>query len=234
MGFRGLVAGLVILLASVSAAGVVAADKGKSSGFLDPAVEAKLKESKLPDGRKFTRWRSPQTTHANYQSIMVGRVIFYPSPNPGPQISSSTLDAIAEHLTYTLRQKIGTKVPVVDKAGPGVLRLQAAITAVTAEPEGMSPTDVLPVMMLFSPRYDRTDFRIPKSGIGIQCRASGHNEPGNAITALHSMLVHESLLNLVELAVDFKTFYCSYLFVISFHSQQQTGIHRFSTNDDRT
>ena len=150
MGFRGLVAGLVILLASVSAAGVVAADKGKSSGFLDPAVEAKLKESKLPDGRKFTRWRSPQTTHANYQSIMVDRVIFYPSPNPGPQISSSTLDAIAEHLTYTLRQKIGTKVPVVDKAGPGVLRLQAAITAVTAEPEGMSPTDVLPVMMLFS------------------------------------------------------------------------------------
>jgi hypothetical protein len=148
--FRGLAAGLLILLASVSAAVVMAADKDKSSGFLDPAIEAKLKDSKLPDGRKFIRWRSPQLTRDNYQSIMVDRVIFYPSPHPGPQISSSTLEAIGDHLTYTLRQKIGAKVPVVDKAGPGVLRLQAAITAVTAETEGMTPVDVLPVMLVFS------------------------------------------------------------------------------------
>ena len=148
-GFRGLLAGLVVLFASVTSA--VAADKENSAGFLDPAVEAKLTEYKLSDGRKFNRWRSPQTTPANYKSIMVDRVIFFPSPSPGPQISSSTLDAIADHLTYTLRQKIGAKVPVVDNAGPGVLRLQAAITAVTAAPEGInSPVDVLPVMMLFS------------------------------------------------------------------------------------
>ena len=150
MSFRGPVAGLVILLASVWAGGVVAADKVKSSGFLDAAVEAKLKEFKLPDGRKFNRWRSPQTNRDNYQSIMVDRVIFYPSPHPGPQISSSTLDAIADHLTYTLRQKIATVAPVVDQAGPGVLRLQAAITSVTAETEGMSAKDILPVMFVFS------------------------------------------------------------------------------------
>lgn len=147
--FRRLVGGLVFLLASGSSAGVLAAKPEKSSGFLDPAVEAKLKKGNLPNGGEIVRWRSPQLTHANYKAVMVDRVIFYPSPHPGPQISSSTLDAIADHLTYTLRQKIGAKVSVVDKAGPGVLRMQPAITTVTAEAEGMSAVDILPVAMLF-------------------------------------------------------------------------------------
>ena len=38
---------------------------------------------------------------------------------------------------------------MVDKAGPGVLRLQPAFTAVTVEKEGMSAVDVLPVALLF-------------------------------------------------------------------------------------
>jgi len=150
MSFYGLVSGLVFLLASVSGAGVMAAEKSKSSGFLSPAIEANLKQDKLPDGRKLVRWRDAQMNRKNYQSIMVDPIIFYPAPHPGPQISSSTLEAIGQHLTYTLRQKIGAKVKVVDEAGPGVLRLQAAITAVTAEAEGMSAVDVLPVMFVFS------------------------------------------------------------------------------------
>lgn len=149
MSFYGLVSGLVFLLASVSGAGVMAAEKSKSSGFLSPAIEANLKQDKLPDGRKLVRWRDSQLNRKNYQSIMVDPVIFYPSPHPGPQISSSTLEAIGQHLTYTLRQKIGAKVKVVDEAGPGVLRVQAAITSVTAE-AGLSGLDVIPIHLLFS------------------------------------------------------------------------------------
>jgi hypothetical protein len=56
---------------------------------------------------------------------MIDRAIFYPAPNPGPQVSSSTLDGISQYLTDTMRKKMGAKVSVVDKAGPGVLRMQA-------------------------------------------------------------------------------------------------------------
>ena len=146
---RSLVTGLALLLAGVLSAGVQAGSHSKSSGFLEPGIEAKLKKGKLANGNSVQRWVSSKTNSKNYQAIMVDRVIFFPAPSPGPQISSSTLDAIAEHLTYNLRQKIGDKVPVVDKAGPGVLRMQAAITAVTAE-AGMSALDVVPVHLLFS------------------------------------------------------------------------------------
>jgi hypothetical protein len=146
---RGLVTGLALLLAGSLSAGVQAADN-KSSGFLSPSIEAKLQKGKLANGNAVMRWVSSELNSRDYQAIMVDRIIFYPTPNPGPQISSSTLDAIAQHLTYTLRQKIGAKIPVVDKAGPGVLRMQAAITAVTAKKEGLSAKDILPVHLLFS------------------------------------------------------------------------------------
>lgn len=151
MCFRSLSAIMVVLLSALSAAAAVANETTESSGFIDPAIEPELSAKKLPDGREFQHWRSPQTTPENYQSIMVDRVIFYPAPHPGPQISSSTLESIADYLTRTLRQKVGAKVTLVDKAGPGVLRLQAAITSVTVKEEGINkPTDVLPVMLVFS------------------------------------------------------------------------------------
>jgi hypothetical protein len=54
-----------------------------SSGFISSAVESKLKEVKLSDDRKAQRWISTDMTRANYSAVMVDRVIFYPTPNPG-------------------------------------------------------------------------------------------------------------------------------------------------------
>jgi hypothetical protein len=147
---RGPIIGLVFTLTSILGVGTALAEQQPSSGFLDPAIEAKLKTTKLPDGKTVKRWVSSEVNRKNYHAIMVDRVIFYPSPNPGPQISSSTLEAISQHFTYSLRQQMGKKITVVDKAGPGVLRMQPAITAVTVKREGLSAKDVLPVHLLFS------------------------------------------------------------------------------------
>jgi hypothetical protein len=147
---RGPIIGLVFTLTSILGVGTALAEQQPSSGFLDPAIEAKMKKAKLPSGKTAMRWFSSEVNRKNYQAIMIDRVIFYPAPNPGPQISSSTLDAIAQHFTYNLRQKMGDKVSVVDKAGPGILRMQPAITAVTVKKEGLSAKDILPVHLLFS------------------------------------------------------------------------------------
>jgi hypothetical protein len=141
--------GSLLVIGTWGMSASAADEKAASSGFLDAKVEAKMKEVKLDSGRKVTRWISRDLNGKNYTAIMVDRAIYYPAPHPGPQVSSSTLDAIAQHLTYTLKTRLGEGVSVVDKAGPGVLRLQPAFTAVTVEKEGMSAVDVLPVALLF-------------------------------------------------------------------------------------
>lgn len=140
---------LTVVLSSWGMSTLAADKKAASSGFLDAKVEAKLKESRLKDGRHVDRWMSRDFNGKKYKAIMVDRVIFYPAPNPGPEVSSSTLDAIAQHLTYTLKTELGKGVSVVDKAGPGVLRMQPALTAVSVKKEGMSAVDILPVAFLF-------------------------------------------------------------------------------------
>lgn len=130
--------------------GAVADEEMPSSGFLPAAMEGKLEQVELSDGRKAMRWISPELTKANYDAVMVDRMIYYPAPNPGPQVSSSALQGIADYLTEALRKHLATSVKVVDKAGPRVLRMQPAITAVVIEQEGLSVKDVVPVHLLFS------------------------------------------------------------------------------------
>ena len=141
---------LVITCLAFIAFGAIADDDMPSSGFLPAAMEGKLEQVELSDGRKAMRWISPEVTKTNYDAVMVDRVIYYPAPNPGPQVSSSALENIATYLTEALRKQLATSVKVVDKAGPRVLRMQPAITAVVVEQEGLSVKDVVPVHLLFS------------------------------------------------------------------------------------
>ncbi len=143
-----LVALVITCLAFVTSGAV--ADDMPSSGFLPASMESKLEKVELSDGRKAMRWISPEFTKANYDAIMIDRVIYYPAPNPGPQVSSSALEGIADYLTEALRRHLGESVKVVDKAGPRVLRMQPAITAVVLDQEGLSVKDVVPVHLLFS------------------------------------------------------------------------------------
>jgi len=144
-----LLIGSLLVIGTWSLPATAADEKAASSGFLDASVEAKMKKVRLDSGRDVTRWISRDLNGKNYTAIMVDRAIYFPAPHPGPQVSSSTLDAIAQHLTYTLKTRLGDGVSVVDKAGPGVLRLQPAFTAVTVEKQGLSAVDVLPIALLF-------------------------------------------------------------------------------------
>jgi hypothetical protein len=141
------VATVLLLVVPMSNA---AETESASSGFLDPGVEAKLQKTKLASGAEVKLWKSSELNGKNYHAIMVDRVTFYPAPNPGPQVSSSTLDSIVDYMTSDLRKKVGAQIKVVDKAGPGVLRLQAVLTSVVTKKEGLSAKDIIPVHLLFS------------------------------------------------------------------------------------
>lgn len=142
-----ILAGLIGVLASGYS---IADDDAKGSGFIAPAVASKMTKVEVDDDHTAKRWVSPDLTGMKYKAVMIDAVTFYPAPDPSPQVSSSVLEQIAKHLTDALRSKIGAEVTVVDQAGPGVLRVQPAITAVVVKKEGLSPLDVLPVHLVFS------------------------------------------------------------------------------------
>ena len=142
----GLAALFLLTLAGANTLGAEAPD----SGFIPAAVAGKMEEVKVDDKHKAKRWINTEMTGDKYKAIMIDPVIFYPAPDPSPQVSSSVLKQIADYLTDSLRRQIGAHLNVVDQAGPGVLRMQPAMTAVTVKKEGLSPLDVLPVHLAFS------------------------------------------------------------------------------------
>ena len=121
---------------------------------------------------------------------MVDRVIFYPSPHPGPQISSSTLDAIADHLAQdnkgrrtvnfrlrdwgVSRQRYwGAPIPIINCNDCGALPV----------PEQDLPV-VLPIDVAFE---DLTAIWKPKDGWQEYIEASAGPGAGGAMKTASSM-----------------------------------------------
>ena len=118
------------------------------SGYLGSYQD--LKEVEGPNGEKFLRYANPMFTPANYDAVMVEPVTFYPKPQPTAQLTQETIDQIGSYLTDSLRQKIGEKVQVVDRPGPGVAKLNVAITGVAGEKEGLKPYQIIPVAFVIT------------------------------------------------------------------------------------
>jgi len=118
------------LLASVTlvSAGFAQAE---DSGYLgDYAALSEVKDSA---GDTVMRYVNPKLKPGAYQAVMLDPTQYYPAPKPTGQVTSSTLTDISRYLDKGLRDKLGAKVKVVSEAGPGVLRIRPAITAVAAD-----------------------------------------------------------------------------------------------------
>lgn len=95
------------------------------------------------------RWIGPKLNTANYRAVLVEDVALYPAPEPTDQVSAQTLEEISRYLSQGLRQKVGSRVITTDAAGPGVLRMNAAVTGVLVKTEGMKAYEILPVAAVF-------------------------------------------------------------------------------------
>jgi hypothetical protein len=60
-----------------------------------------------------------------------------------------TLDQIRSYLTEKLNAKVGAVLNVTTEPGPGVLRMQTAVTGVEIKTEGMKAYEVVPVAAIF-------------------------------------------------------------------------------------
>lgn len=119
------------------------------SGYLGKDVYAKLKKLDTDNNVDAMRWLAPRLNFTNYQKILIDKVVLYPKPEPGPQVSAETLEKIQAYLTQELVAKVSKVLEVTTKPGPGVLRMDTAVTGVEIKTEGMQAYEVVPVAAVF-------------------------------------------------------------------------------------
>jgi len=113
------------------------------SGYLGDGY-SELKPAKDPRGDPILLYISPNLTPSNYSALMIDPLRYYPTPKPTKEVSEQTLKEIGQYVNQTLRKKMGEKVRVVDKAGPGVARISIAFTAVRGQDEALSAYQYIP------------------------------------------------------------------------------------------
>lgn len=118
------------------------------SGFLPDYSRLEPVKTKL--GKDADRWLSPKLTRENYRAVIIEPVVFYPTPEPTEQVPQKTLDDITSYLTSTVRDVVYKGVPQVSEPGPGVAKLQVAVTAVAVGSSGMKPYEFIPAALVFS------------------------------------------------------------------------------------
>jgi hypothetical protein len=136
----------IAILGAVLVAGCAseppAAEK-KDSGFLRDYT--RLQDATAVGGAHIRAWASPKFTPANYNAIILEPLVFYPEPQPSAQVSADTLQQILKYTNNALRQSLTKRFQVVDKAGPGVVRIRTAFSSVGAEKEGLKAYQYIPL-----------------------------------------------------------------------------------------
>lgn len=126
-----------------------ATEPPKYSGYLGDDYKL-LKEDKDELGAPVMRYFSSKLTPANYHSLIIEPIRYYPEPKPDKQVSMGTLNDIRDYINKSMRAKVGPKVNLVDKPGPGVARFRGAITAVNAQTQALDAYQYLPIALVIT------------------------------------------------------------------------------------
>lgn len=144
-GRLGVVA-LGALLGACAGTGDVSEDKG--SGFLRDT--SRLVESKDGAGLTIRQWASPKFTPANYNAILLDPLVFYPEPRPTERVSAETLQQILKYSNDVLKRSLDKRFNVVDRAGPGVVRIRGAFSSIGVQAEGRKAYQYIPIAFLIT------------------------------------------------------------------------------------
>lgn len=116
--------------------------------------------SKLSPGPKdgaALRYNNPQADWTKYNKVLVSPVTFWGGDTT--QVSAADQQELVNYFNQKLKEKIGEKMPLADRPGPGVLKLDVAMTdAETATPVLRSISMIVPqAHMLSNLKYLATD-----------------------------------------------------------------------------
>src|SRR5688572_15646854 len=123
--------GIALLAAMLTAcASTSDVDQAGQSGFLSDY--SLLDTTKNTQGKVVRAWASPKFTPANYNAILLEPLVFHPEPRPNEHVSAEELQRILDYSNDVYRRALGERFQLVDRAGPGVVRLRTAFSGVAA------------------------------------------------------------------------------------------------------
>ncbi|ERK15031.1 MULTISPECIES: DUF3313 domain-containing protein [Serratia] len=120
------------------------AETTQYSGFLQDY--SKLQKTETASGHQVLRWVAPGFKESDYRGIYITPLVFYPPAKPTARVSQQTLDQIREYASTSLRNAVAQRTTLLPTpSGSRVLVAKVAITAVTAENEGVQFYEVVPI-----------------------------------------------------------------------------------------
>jgi hypothetical protein len=94
------------------------------------------------EGQAELRWVDPAAKWTTYHKVMVGPVTFWAGSDDAG-ISAEDQQTLCDFFYQALQKQFGQKFSVVDRPGPGVLRLQVALTDAEAATPGLRTVSML-------------------------------------------------------------------------------------------
>ena len=146
------------------------ADKQQYSGFLGDYSQLQPTES--ASGQPTLRWISPDYQSSQYKDVLYTPLVYYPAAHPTARISQQTLDEVLSYTDIQLKGAIATRRPLSNQATPHTLKVRAAITAVSAENEGVQFYEVVPVAAVVASTMAASGHRTQNSELFLEIEAS--------------------------------------------------------------
>lgn len=141
---------------------------GEYSGFLSDY--SRLKPAKSESGVEVMRWIDPQLDLSRYASVYIEPTQFYPKPQSTVKIPDSTLRGISDYYNQELRRELGKSMPLSNGAGPGVLVMRVAITAVSSKTESLKPYEYVPVALVAAAVSTGAGIRDQQTTLGTEAQ----------------------------------------------------------------
>ena len=146
------------------------ADKQQYSGFLGDYSQLQPTES--ASGQPTLRWISPDYQSSQYKDVLYTPLVYSPAAHPTARVSQQTLDEVLSYTDIQLKGAIATRRPLTNQATPHTLKVRAAITAVSAENEGVQFYEVVPVAAVVASTMAASGHRTQNSELFLEIEAS--------------------------------------------------------------
>lgn len=118
----------------------------KGSGFL-PEYNLLKPVHNPPANTEIYTYKAPNYNSSDYHAVLIAPVGLYQTAEPDKTngVTEADLKAVQNNIQAGITKIVSPKMPVNQKAGPGVVRLQVAITGAMVQPEGLKPWNFLPI-----------------------------------------------------------------------------------------
>lgn len=103
-----------------------------------------LKPVPSPAGTKIYSYKNPNINRSDYNAAIVEPVSLYQTAsNDG--VADAQIENARANINAGIKEIISKKLTITNQPGPGVLRLQVAITGARLEGDGFKPWNIIPI-----------------------------------------------------------------------------------------